>query len=174
MKARYDYVSNSSSCSFVIKDVAKFLDSLKADLGEISLPWFMEDKISFTVTCLEKDAEELESKLAGNEYKFKEYSDWDHEKKYKTTLEDEHYVYGVQLYRLVENRDVLDKVIRLSIETSETNDSAAECMLGMLFEYCKTIGLRPDDAASETDFQDTFFARLCKAMLKNSHKKENT
>ena len=92
MKARYDYVSNSSSCSFVIKDVAKFLDSLKADLGEISLPWFMEDKISFTVTCLEKDAEELESKLAGNEYKFKEYSDWDYEKKYRATLEDEHYV----------------------------------------------------------------------------------
>lgn len=50
MKIRNDFVSNSSSCSFIIEDLKSVSSLLRKTFGEdASIPWTIDDKISVSL-----------------------------------------------------------------------------------------------------------------------------
>ena len=67
MKTRKDFVSNSSSCSFIVEDLTSMVKTLKETFGDdISIPWNINDEISFCLYSSRRNLEELAENIEIN------------------------------------------------------------------------------------------------------------
>lgn len=152
MKIRSDFVSNSSSSSFIVKDIRKAI-TLISELGDI--PYEIDGSLNFTISYYHKDGKEISEKVMNQEYK-KDIFDKNYWR-YETQPDEIEYGWEIDFYRLKElidkNDPILDKIISLSIESRES-DSMTTSILYMLYEYFKRIGLNPDDSYSEVNFRN--------------------
>lgn len=150
MKIRSDFVSNSSSSSFIVKGDVKRAIKMLDDLGEIPYP--VDSNLSFMVTYKHRDASEIYDKLLETKYELNSMNYWDEDR--KDDPENIEYCY-VNLYVLVEalkdNNPVLDKILNFSIVSSE-NDTMAMIVLNMLYKYFQKKGFEVDASETEVDF----------------------
>lgn len=178
MKTRLDFVSNSSSSSFVVNDFNKFIDAFSVDFAGIDFDWQFEEKVTVHFSCKERDAAALEKYFNDVDYIYKPYGDWDYDHKWKIELDDEHEFWGVSLSKLIDcDKDILSKIdSKIVISTSEENDEFGKMMLRLLMKYCKHKGIDVDDSESEVSFngeEDDFFTRLFNVTVEEN-KKDNT
>lgn len=150
MKIRSDFVSNSSSSSFIVKGDVKKAIKLLDNLGEIPYP--VDSNLSFMVTYKHKDASEIYDKLLETKYELNSMNYWDEDRKYDP--ESIEYCY-INLYDLVQavndKNPALDKILNFSIVTSE-NDTMAMIVLNMLYKYFQKKGFEVDASETEVDF----------------------
>ena len=168
-KVRLDFVSNSSSSSFVVSNAKKFIENFSTDFKDISLPWELDEKISVTLKCLERDATPVEKYFSDVDYVYKPYSEYDIDHKWKTELDDDHYIYGARLSQLLEcPKDILEKIDKdIVIVTSEENDEFGKMILRLLMNYCKMRKLKTSIDDSEIDFtdQEDFFNKVFELVM---------
>lgn len=150
MKIRSDFVSNSSSSSFIVKGNAKKAIKLINDLGNIPYP--VDSNLSFGITYKHKDADEIYEELLETEYEYNSMNYWDEDRKDDPEAIEHCYI---QLYKLEEvlkdKNPILDKIVTFSIVTSE-NDTLAMVVLNMLYRYFQKKGLEVDASETEVDF----------------------
>lgn len=153
MKIRTDFVSNSSSSSFAVKDIKKAITLLN-ELGDIPYP--VDNNLSYTITYKHKDAKEIYDDILGRKYEpYLDY--WNRDR--KIDPEEIEYSYEVDLYHLKQaledNNPTLDKILTFAIVTSE-NDTMAMTVLNMLYKYFQKKGLEVDASVSEIDFLKSY------------------
>lgn len=150
MKIRSDFVSNSSSSSFIVRGDIKNAIKLLDDLGEIPYP--VDSNISFMITYKHKDSNEIYDKLIESDCSYNSLNCWDEDR--KDDPENIEYCY-VNLYVLIEalkdKGPILDKIQSISIITSE-NDITAMIVLNMLYKYFQKKGFVVDASETEVDF----------------------
>jgi len=177
MKQRIDFVSNSSSSSFMVKKASDLL-KLLTDLGEI--PYQLADQLRFRVYVKWKNYPEVYEFIKGEKFVEPHYDSntyW-RGSQYKWTPPEPDYVdtiWDIDINQLVsiskdDSEHVLDKLEGIEIQTDDNYDQGALAVLSMLYEYFKIKGLEPDDSNSEVDFRkdsNNFLVNLVTSLIQS-------
>jgi len=173
MKVRTDFVSNSSSCSFVlssrtgtVKDAVGFF--AKTFCG-CCLPYDIGDRVTVGVTTKNKWFKELQEKLTSENSGWKDYyADWSTGKITKKDPEEISYdSISVPIDRLFElngNDPALSKIDEIRFQC-EDSDSIGLLYLRLLYSFFERNRFCPDAASSEhsfigSGFDDDFMTKL--------------
>lgn len=160
MKIRNDFVSNSSSCSFVLNDCVKGLKELRS-LGNIPYKLFetySDGGLRLYIHFKYKDIKEFYEKIVGEEYNGKDYYyDWNG-KKVKVDPESDQDIdcndSGLNvIYELIENNDpIINKITFISFSVDDHNDLAV-AFLFLIYKYFESKKLSVSDEYSELSFK---------------------
>lgn len=177
MKTRDDFVSNSSSCSFVIRrDNDAVVDAFKLwakCFSEVDLPYEFTEHVSLSFRTKNKWMGELSKALTYGEDS--EWSDsYDDYQTGKRTLKppEEEWEYTplqfsslCDIWKDYKSSDILPKISELYFQT-EDYDGLGMNYLRLLYLFFDRNGCGPDPSSSEHSFliddsQDSFMSVLC-------------
>ena len=147
MKIRNDYVSNSSSSSFIIKkDAAKAAKMFLEDFGDCIYGAY--DPLGETM-----NVGVLTTKSGPDDW-----LDWDNPSKFCEDYIQGEYDGDTDTHADPKNPE---EITSLGFECDDW-DKAAMGYLAFLYKYFKKFGFEPDDSDSEHDFRDndTFLGRI--------------
>ena len=155
MKIRSDFVSNSSSCSFVIDtDISKF-GKLVSVFSKIDIPYNFEEDISISLKAKNKNVIALRQLLRDLEYCNNDvyYTDIEELKeqanKYPDELSwDDFSVSFEQLSMLPEH--VFNYIDRIYFSSNDYGSGPTQ--LKMLYDFCALNDCHPNDEDSERSF----------------------
>ena len=168
MRIRHDFVSNSSSSSFILSindnpivDSVEKWNSAMPDVNDISYEWL--DNIDVYFRCKNKNYMDLwnvfEKDSSRERYWRPVYEDrWTHRQvevdmdqmsfeTIKTSLID-----VLKTYR--ENPSIFLKIEEIEFRASEDYNPISLSRLARLFEFFDALGLKPDASSSEQNFLD--------------------
>lgn len=155
MKIRNDYVSNSSSCSFIIEDVAKAAKLFSDAFSGIDIPYDYDSTIDVSLAAKNKWYKEIEESLTGSSDYSNTWSDYRDGSIHVKDPEDIGWNrIRVSLSTLAKANEYLDKY-------EKTNEIRFECddydvlgvdVLKQLYHFFKRNGCKPNDEDTEMDF----------------------
>lgn len=168
MRIRHDFVSNSSSSSFILSindnpivDSVEKWNRAMPDVNDISYEWL--DNIDVYFRCKNKNYMDLwnvfEKDSSRERYWRPVYEDhWTHRQvevdmdqmsfeTIKTSLID-----VLKTYR--ENPSIFSKIEEIEFRASEDYNPISLSRLARLFEFFDALGLKPDASSSEQHFLD--------------------
>ena len=174
MKIRNDFVSNSSSCSFIIEDVKKAAKLFSDAFSNMDIPYNYYSKISVSLAAKNRWYKEIEESLTGSSDYSNTWSDYRDGSIHVKDPEDVGFDrIHIDLNILAEANKHLDKY-------EKTNKICFECddydtlgvdMLKQLYQFFKRNGCRPNDEDTEIDFNnlksDDFLTKLSTYDIKN-------
>lgn len=149
MKFRTDFVSNSSSCSFVVSDVISLM-KLLAPIGE--MPYAVEDKLHIQICCKDKDYDQLYEIIYGE--KSPSYYNYD-----RTPRDpDELAIFDIRDYNTFISRwsevpDSIKSGVKNFYISCDDYEIIAVSVINSIYELCDVAGLNPDDSYSEIQFR---------------------
>ena len=189
MKVRNDFVSNSSSCSFVLTEPVAAFSLLKQDFNEV-LDYVPYDfyELEVTIAAKRKDMSLIYNMFHNEEWK--EPDDWYSRSSFageSHKLKDPEevlYEYGFeleQIFRMVQTwdedvvKDVFNKVIELRVSTEDSNQGRVN-YLRLLYLYFKNVGVdvstEDSEIALEADKKKDFMCALMSRVLDGITNKE--
>lgn len=146
MKIRSDYVSNSSSSSFIIKkDAAKAAKMFLEDFGDCI--YGACDPLGETMNVGVRTVDSSD-----------DWMDWSHPGTFCEDYIQGEYDGDTDTHAEPKNPD---EIIEFGFECDDW-DAASMGNLAFLYKYFKKFGFEPDDSESEHDFKDrdTFLGRI--------------
>ena len=161
MKIRSDYVSNSSSSSFVIKkDAAKAAKMFLEDFGDCIYGAY--DPLGETMTVGVRTVETAED----------DWMDWTNPGKFCEDYIQGEYDGDTDTHADPKNPE---DITEISFECDDW-DNASMGNLAFLYKYFKKFGFEPDDSDSEHSFKDrdTFLGRILDKLEVKEKADENT
>lgn len=176
MKTREDFVSNSSSCSFVLSEgsAADGLKAFRACFGRDWIPYEVSEKIEVRCYVKNKWFREVETGLKGESSYEDSYRPWGTGAMQKKDPEEISWdSIGLSLDSLAgaakdENAEILNKIDRVEFECEDSTE-VGKFYLSLLYLFFERAGCAPDASDSEHGFRgdgSTFAARLATAALK--------
>ena len=178
MKTRSDFVSNSSSCSFIVESAAndgvvKAFGAFASVLAGVDIPYNLSDSVRISARAKNKWFKELSEAITEEPSDFKmEYRDWSSHKMVPKDPEDVGWdSIQLDLERITEigkdpaYKDYLARLDSVSFTTEDSNTSGL-MYLRMLYLFLERMGCCPSAAESEHSFlddNDDFVTRLCSA-----------
>lgn len=178
MKIRTDFVSNSSSCSFIIKEVGceKFI-SISKIFNDIQIPYEFDNTIEISVYTKLKDMLSFAEKLheleigCNDPYYYKmDLSEYSEEELNSINW---HSSFKLTFGQIIDLPDDLKSYIE-AIYFSCDNYGSGPVYLTMLYDFCDINGVEPDATESEHAFKlnetNKFFELLGKKIETNEEK----
>lgn len=173
MKTRSDFVSNSSSCSFVISsdvgDLAAAVKFFAEAFKDCDMPYQVDDRIEISAKTKNKWLNQMRRRLKGEDFK-PEYDDW----RIKYAGEDPEavgwdsvYLSLDQLRSLASDEWALPKVESIRFACGN-HDYFGELFLRLMYFFFDRNRFSPDASETEHDFlhlgdSDDFTTRLASA-----------
>lgn len=159
MKLRFDFISNSSSSSFILQgdDVAKGIRLLKRVAEACEIPWEIENEISMHVHALNRNMREL-SKILGEEYVESGYIYSSYRRSgERENPPDEISWHSIEislsesgLERLTD--ETFDKIDNIEFYVGDGGNNNILLTLKMLYLFFQKNGCCPNALGSEQDF----------------------
>ena len=133
MKTRNDFVSNSSSCSFMLNDVAKFAKELDKIVKCDEIPYDME-ALNITLYGNKEDIENVAKQIADlHEEKFNEsniYSSW---------MDKDQYEINATLHELMNiDKNALMNIRQMNISCDDYNQSEV-LYISLLYKFAEKM-----------------------------------
>ena len=163
MKTRSDFVSNSSSCSFVIDRVSggnvSGIAFLAKTIDETDIPYDIENEISITIDVKRKWRKNLLDFLDMEDDTEKyERNTWLYgDSKPKPTDITYIHVSISDLIRIGKEPTILDMVESVQFQC-EDSSNIGELYLGLMYGFFERYGCHPDATESEQSFLGGFFS----------------
>lgn len=165
MKIRNDFVSNSSSCSFIVHDVKKSLTLIKK-LGEIP---YQVDDFEVRVFYKHKNERDIYKAFSHREPEDTNYYHWDNKREIDPDEIECFYDAGIyDLYELIENNDTKSIKKIEYIEFSCHNDYGLNTgFIKLLYMYFQKHGIKVTCEDTEIRFLDsnTFISNLIEDLM---------
>lgn len=188
MKLRYDFVSNSSSSSFIVKgdngDVKLLIQKVSEMFQRIEPPWCIDDRVQIEISTKNKWYREVFKRLKPEtECDFKMwYEDWQtHERKSKDP-EDigwEAIAIDFKTFMTLGDYGVEDKISQIRFKAYDENNENDNALLAKLFRFFDALDCNPDESDTERDFlhdeedREKFFEIMSSVTAKRNRRKES-
>ena len=193
MRIRPDFVSNSSSSSFIVSNEQGCATLLFQKYAEIfrncQVSYDYDDSISIYAYTKRKDHDTVRDFIVscnGSEEESETFSSLDEYSSLeldKVVLDEneEHFdplILSLDNFAALASRpDISKKITRLYFSTASDFNEAQDARLASLFKFFDAIGCHPDDSSSERDFLrkdlDKFEQTLNDYISKSEKQKEN-
>ena len=162
MKMRVDFVSNSSSCSFIVDKPVAVVDSLKTAFGEtIELPWQANNEMSVTLLGNKESLESIATALeVDKKCVYDSYSE--DSSMFELTLPS-------FMSLLETSRLLLEKTTKLSISCEDTCEDGV-LIVKLLNRFLSRQGFTTESIGDEfcsIDLDNSFIAKLAVEAFKN-------
>lgn len=172
MKTREDFVSNSSSCSFIIaNDGGRVKDAVTVfheTFSNCEIPYEVEDALRMSCSVKNKWFREVEEELHGESQYEPYYGDWrtgqmkkkDPEEVSWNTIE----LTASSFEKLAERQDLADKIDSISF-SCEDSSMTGMVFLRLFYAFFERNGCMPDATGTEHSFlrdvsEDDFLYKL--------------
>jgi len=171
MKTRNDFVSNSSSCSFIVHDAKKTLELLNK-LGDF--PYQIDDfevKIAYKHKY-EKDIFKMFGRKEVERDRY--YYNWDN-RRIEIDPEAIECFYDASMYDLInlviDKNPNIDKIEHIQFYCQNYNQLAV-AVLHLLYKYFQKHGLKVNCEDTEIEFNDntSFFSNLVNGLIETDKK----
>lgn len=175
MKIRHDFVSNSSSASFVVQQESgdlKLLCQKMAELfNQISIPYGIDDKIDISVSVKNKWYRDVFKVLKPNEEcRYTDtVVDWYSKKTVKKDPEDiswDSIKINVEELIQLATTDIIEKIDHIYFSSVDENDDVCNFYLAKFYRFFEAIDCNPDASSTERDFlgleNEEFFSIMTK------------
>lgn len=174
MKIRTDFVSNSSSCSFIIENINKMFSILKA-FEDIEIPYSFEDELSIRISVKYKNYKKLKNIISSenDEYDYLNEID-EHLEECIKKYPDDIYQCGIytnlnQLINLCcKNNEEIKELIE-NIDFSSENYGYGLINLKLLYNFFEKNNCNPNDKDSELPFnndRNSTFIKMLNSVIK--------
>lgn len=177
MKLRADFVSNSSSASFIIKqdegDVSLLVQKLAENFTNVDIPWDFEDKIEIRLRTKNKNYKAVWEKFKEEKCNYEPwYEDWKTHKRIPKDPEETSWdsieVSLTNLLSLADDASIVKCIEEIEFESRDENSDECNRRLALLYKYFDAIGCNPDASDTERNFMDTdeesFYAKMNEAI----------
>lgn len=171
MKIRSDFVSNSSSSSFVVYgstgDVSLLAQKLDEMLSGISIPWDFSNCVEVCLKAKNKNYKEVWEAFKDEKCRYESwYVDCNGKKKKKDPEELSWESIRVDLDRFMAaaSSPIIGKIDEVWFEAVDENSYECNSKLALLYKFFDAIGCNPDDSVSERAFleEDDEFYKIMK------------
>lgn len=176
MKIRNDFVSNSSSCSFIIEDVEKTAKLFSDVFNTVEIPYEYSDKIEIYIEAKNRWFKEIEEKLTGSSNYSNTWSDYRDGSVHLKDPEDIGWDrIRINLETLSNANTQLDMYKKSKSITFECDDYDIGAMnaLRQLYDFFKRNNCNPNASSSEKDFligSNSSFTQLLASYQQSSQK----
>ena len=154
MKIRNDFVSNSSSCSFIIENLKSISSLFRKTFGkDISIPWTIDDKISVSIYGKKQVLESIVELLElDRSYIYHSFGSQD---------EDEYELSNIYLSLLFNISDDLLQKCKYILVSCEDSDPISVLIVKMMYMFFKNNRIEVKDNCGDLklDIND-FTAKL--------------
>ena len=161
MKIRSDFVSNSSSSSFVVHgstgDVSLLAQKLDEMLSGISIPWDFSNYVEVRLKVKNKNYKEVWEAFKDEKCSYEPwYVDYNGKKSKKDPEELNWESIEVDLDRFMAaaSSPIIGKIDEVWFEATDENSSECNSKLALLYKFFDAIGCNPDESVSERAFLD--------------------
>lgn len=175
MKTRIDFVSNSSSCSFIIEDIKTMLPKFKIFDG-VNVPYEIENEVSISISTTYRHWLKLKGILVElglcESYLYNNLPDDYFQKNLKEHPDEQSWdSFQLTLPKFIDMccsekcEEICDIVSEVYFRSE--NYGSGPMYLYQLFMFCKINGGKPDDTDSDYSFCDmneNFFTLLAKVV----------
>lgn len=160
MKFRTDFVSNSSSCSFVINEPLKAVENLLKTFTKTQLDRSAAfSALRLIITIKNEKEQEFEQELKKYNTNYYAYSNNDHAYHYSS-------VHFSDLFSMVKtNRNLLQYIISIDVMCDDFEQEYVE-FLKVLYQYFEKCNIQVDDSESEIPFENRSDALLAEMLKK--------
>lgn len=181
LKTRTDFVSNSSSCSFILSKADNAVDlgfrTFAKTFPDDYIPYDFTDKVRIGIKVKNKNFKKLYETLKDEKPNFQEwYEDWQTGKRTPKDPEEVGWDsieidFDAITRSVSEYPDVIDMIEEVSF-TTEDHDTAGTLYLKLLYLFFDRNACFPDATNTEHSFMDlsnanTFIGKLCSATQTN-------
>jgi len=162
MKIRSDFVSNSSSASFVVNsgegDVVLLAQKMGETFTNVGTPWDYENYVEIKLRTKNKNFKEVWEAFKEEKCEYVPwYEDYrTHAKEMKDPEEMAWDSIKISLDALISMSSCkcLDKIEEIWFESTDENSSECNAHLALMFKFLDSIGCNPDSSVSERNFMD--------------------
>ena len=186
MKVRYDFVSNSSSSSFIVRgdcgDVKLLVQKFAEIFHDCAIPWDLNDKVEISIATKNKHYKKLFRALKPDDKC--DFSDYYEDYRTHSQVKKDPEEVGWERIRinfeeLKTANDIgglVDLIEDIRFESQDENSSEDNRMLARIFRFLNAIDCNPDASVSERNFLDEndhekFYERMSE--ITEKFKKEN-